>query len=140
MFQSSLSSENTSPRRFRFGFLVIAALMAGQLAGCANTGANYRPVVDTHGKDMSKYDSDLNECQRYALEVSGAGERAVAGALIGAALGAVLAAAAGGGYSRNRNAGVGAVVGAAGAAGQGETDQRTIIRRCMAGRGYNVLL
>lgn len=119
------------------GFALILAL----LAGCANTGANYRPIVDTKGvTDSSKYEADLRECQAFATQTTGAGERAVAGALAGAALGALLAAAAGSRYSRNQHAGVGAVAGAAAGAGQGETDQRTIIRRCMDGRGYNVLM
>lgn len=119
------------------GFTVLLAF----LTGCANTGASYRPIVDTKGvADMSRYESDLRECQQFATQTSGAGESAAAGALAGAALGALLAAAAGSRYSRNQHAGVGAVAGAAAGAGQGETDQRTIIRRCMAGRGYNVLM
>lgn len=119
------------------GLLLLSAI----LVGCANTGANYRPIVDTKGVvDMSRYESDLHECQQFATQTTGAGERAAAGALAGAVLGALLAAAAGSRYSRNQHAGVGAVAGAAAGAGQGETDQRTIIRRCMAGRGYNVLM
>jgi hypothetical protein len=35
--------------------------------------------------------------------------------------------------------GVGAVSGAAGAAGRAEGDQRDVIRKCLAGRGYNPL-
>jgi hypothetical protein len=31
------------------------------------------------------------------------------------------------------------VTGAAGAAGQGENNQRNVIRRCLSGRGYKVL-
>lgn len=117
------------------------AVLLSVLAGCANTGANYRPIVDTKGiGDMTRYESDLRECQLFATQTAGAGEGAMAGALAGAALGALLAAAAGSRYSRNQHAGVGAVAGAAAGAGQGETDQRTIIRRCMAGRGYNVLM
>ncbi len=122
-------------------FSLAALLVAAQLAGCANTGANYRPIVDTKDvTDMSKFEADLLDCQNYARQSTGAGDQAVAGALAGAALGALLAAAAGSRYSRNQHAGVGAVAGAAAGAGQGETDQRSIIRRCLAGRGYTVLL
>jgi outer membrane lipoprotein SlyB len=118
---------------------VTAALLVSLTAGCANTGANYRPVVDTKGVDLNRYEADLVECQQYANQTAGAGESAAAGAAAGAVFGALLAAAAGGGTSRKSTAGVGAVTGAAGAAGQGENNQRNVIRRCLSGRGYKVL-
>lgn len=134
-------SSATVPSHRKTGRLVSVMVVLATLVGCANTGANYRPIVDTKGVvDMSKYEVDLRECQQFATQTTGAGERAMAGAIAGAALGALLAAAAGSRYSRNQHAGVGAVAGAAAGAGQGENDQRTIIRRCMAGRGYNVLM
>jgi outer membrane lipoprotein SlyB len=81
----------------------------------------------------------LRECQGYATQTAGAGESAAVGALAGAILGGVLAAAAGKNYSRTSTARVGAVTGAVGAGTQGEADQRNIIRRCLTGRGYKVL-
>jgi outer membrane lipoprotein SlyB len=118
-----------------------AVAIALALAGCAthNTGANYRPVIDKKGIDQTQLDTDLQECQRYATEVANAAEQAATGAVAGALFGAVLAAAAGGGYSRSQHAAVGGVTGAAAGAVSGERDQRNIIRRCMSGRGYNVL-
>lgn len=116
---------------------VICLYVASMLSGCA--GANYRPIVDTKGVDSAKYEVDLRECQSYATQTAGAGETAAAGAVIGALLGAALAAAAGGGYSRDNSAKVGALSGAVGAGAEGEKSQRDIIRRCMSGRGYNVL-
>ncbi len=111
------------------------------LSGCASTGAgiNYRPIIDTRGVDFNKYEKDLGDCQTYAAQTAGAAESAAAGAVAGAALGAVLAAAAGSRYSRSSTARVGAVSGAVGAAAEGEQNQRNIIRRCLAGRGYSVL-
>jgi hypothetical protein len=53
--------------------------------------------------------------------------------------GAVLAGAAGKNYSRSSSARVGAVSGAVGAGLEGERNQKTIINRCLAGRGYKVL-
>lgn len=110
------------------------------LSGCANQkyGAKWEPLVDLRTPDQqSRYPSDLRECQAYAEKVMSAGQAAVAGALLGALLGAALGAAAG---VRQRDvAGVGAVSGAAGAAGGAETNQRAIITRCLFGRGYNVL-
>lgn len=124
----------------RFTNVVIAAAIASLLSGCATTsGANYRPIIDTRSVDFNRYESDLRDCQSYATQTAGAAESAAAGALAGALLGGVLAAAAGKNYSRSSSARVGAVTGAVGAGAQGETDQRNIIRRCLAGRGYNVL-
>jgi hypothetical protein len=109
--------------------------------GCANTGANYRPLIDTRGGavDLNKYEVDLRECQQYATQVGGAADKAAAGAVVGALFGAVLAAAAGGNYDRGATARVGAVTGMAGGAVQGDRDQKSVIQRCLAGRGYSVL-
>lgn len=111
------------------------------VTGCAtrSTGENYRPLVDTKGADMAQYETDLRECQQYAAQVAGAAEQAAVGALAGAIFGTLLAAAAGRGYSRNQHAAVGAVAGAAGGAVAGERDQRSVINRCLSGRGYRVL-
>lgn len=119
--------------------IAIAVCLA--LAACASRpmGENYRPVIDTKGVDAARLENDLRECQAYAATVAGAAEQAMAGAVAGALLGTLLAAAAGGGYSRNQHAAVGAVAGMSGGAVAGERDQRDVIRRCMAGRGYNVL-
>lgn len=120
-------------------YATLAAFLTLSVGGCANTGANYRPIVDNKGVDLNRYESDLRECQSYATQTASAGESAAAGAAAGAILGAVLAAAAGRGYSRSSTAGVGAVSGAVGAGAEGERNQRNIINRCLAGRGYRVL-
>lgn len=125
-----------------FGAKITATFLAITLvAGCATTGSgsNYRPIVDSKGIDFNKYESDLKDCQNYATQTMGAGESAAVGALAGAALGAALAAAGGRGYDKRASARMGAVAGGVGAGAQGETDQRNIIRRCLAGRGYRVL-
>lgn len=124
----------------KFSTTIVTVCITSFLAGCAATsGANYRPIIDTRNVDFNRYESDLRDCQSFATQTAGAGESAAAGALAGALLGGVLAAAAGKNYSRSSTARVGAVTGAVGAGAQGETDQRNIIRRCLAGRGYNVL-
>lgn len=117
--------------------LVASAL----LAGCASgpTGANYRPLVDTRGSTSQNYEADLVDCQGYATQRAGAGQRAVAGAVAGALLGVALAAIGGAKGFRNELAGIGALTGGLQGAGQGEGTQRDIIRRCLANRGYSVL-
>ena len=109
------------------------------LAGCATApgGADYRPMVDT-GHRIGDYNADLAECQQYAQRAAGAGDGAVAGAVGGAIVMGVLSAILGGG-GHGRWAAVGALSGAASGAAAGETNQRDVIRRCMANRGYSVL-
>lgn len=121
------------------GLVVFA--VAVSMVGCAThqMGANYRPIIDSKGVDFNKFESDLKECQQYAHQTASAAQSAAAGAIAGALIGAALAAAAGSNYDRNASARVGAVSGALGAGAEGETNQRTIIRRCLSGRGYSVL-
>lgn len=129
-------------RRSLIGVTVLA-----MLAGCATPpegagrgyGAEYTPVIDMRGVDAEKYDDDLGDCRAYAAQIDPAG-RAAAGAIAGALAGALLSAAAGGhGYYNRQNAGLGAVLGAGTAGADGLRDAKTIIMRCMIGRGYNVL-
>ena len=118
----------------------VAISIMALLSGCAaTTGANYRPIIDSKGIDFNRYEADLRECQSYATQTASAAQSAAAGAVAGAVLGAAIAAAAGSRYDRSSTARVGAVTGAVGAGVEGERNQRTIINRCLAGRGYKVL-
>jgi hypothetical protein len=102
------------------------------LLGCAaQPEAQYRPIVDMKGRDVAQYEQSLRDCQSYSAQAAGAGEQATA-----SAAGAV---AAGGGYSRNRSTLVGGLLGGVSGAAKGETDQRNVIRICLANRGYSVL-
>lgn len=118
---------------------IAATAAIALLAGCATApgGANYAPMVDT-GQRIGDYNADLAGCQQYAQRAAGAGEGAAAGAVGGAIVMGVLSAILGGG-GHGRWAAVGALSGAASGAAAGETNQRDVIRRCMAGRGYSVL-
>ena len=126
-------------RTNRLFYLLVYTMVIFSLAGCATTGANYRPIVDTKNIDFNKYESDLRDCQSFATQTASAGQSAAAGAVAGAVLGAALAAAAGSRYDRTSTARVGALSGAVGAGAEGERNQRNIINRCLAGRGYSVL-
>ena len=108
-------------------------LIISLLAGCAGSGANYVPVVDRPGPD---FHVDLKECQEHAEREMGAAGAGAVGAVLGALVGA--AVGRGSGYSGSLTR-FGAGAGAAGFAGQADLNQRTIIVRCMAGRGYSVL-
>lgn len=117
---------------------VVATLSALMLlVACA--GANYRPMIDTQGVNMTKFEADLKDCQQYAQGVAGAGTQAAIGAGVGFLLGTLLAAAAGRNYDRDATARVGAVSGAVAGGAHGETSQNDVVKRCVAGRGYKVL-
>lgn len=119
--------------------LVAAAAALGLLAGCATRGTAYVPIIDKHdlgSAGLIRYEKDLEECQAYARQADSAAATAIAGAIAGALLGAALAPR---GY-RNDLAAHGAVLGTAAGAGQGVVTQETIIKRCLTGRGYRVLM
>lgn len=98
--------------------------------------AGYQPVVDMKGVDQAKYQQDLAECQSYAKEVN-VTKQAAAGAVIGGGLQAAVSAVLGG--NAERSAAAGAILGAAGGAGEGAKGQTDVIRNCLRGRGYSVL-
>lgn len=120
---------------------VSAIMIATLVAGCATRGfgEQYRPIVDMQGKDTNQFEVDLRQCQSYASQATGAGTSAAGGALAGGLMGAVLSRAGGSDYNWQGAARVGTVAGAATGAIQGESNQRNIIRKCLAGRGYSVL-
>lgn len=122
------------PRTIIFGLILLILT-----AGCST----YRPIVDMQGKDQGRYETDLSECQAYARQVSPAASALLGGA-IGAGAGAILGAIVGSYFGQaGEFAGMGASVGGASGgmsgAAEGARSQKDVIRRCMAGRGYNVL-
>ena len=129
---SLIGSTATRSKRCGGKRVVLAGLAACILAGCAN-----QPIIDRKGVDPVAYQRDLNECERYAEQVSvaqKAGAGAVAGAAIGTAIGAIL-----GGVGTGEGAAVGAVQGAATGSGRGVRERRQVIRNCLRNRGYSVL-
>lgn len=111
---------------------VVALTLSFFIASCAN----YSPIVDSKGVDMSNYETDLSQCQQYAEQVSTGGDTAT-GAGVGAALGWALSAVSGG--DNKVGASVGAVSGGAAGLGRSAASQKEIIIRCLQGRGYKVL-
>ena len=119
---------------------IISLFLLATLAGCSNTGSNFSPIIDKKGIDEAKYQQDLIECQSLSTEAQGAGKdgakKAAGGVAVGALLGLV-----GGGNSTNiaQAAGIGGVLGGASGMYSGNAEKETIIKRCLAGRGYRVL-
>ena len=117
--------------------LSIAALGAASLlSGCAVE--QYRPLVDS-GVSRGSYEADLADCQQLAAQRPAA-QQTAGGAAVGAVLGGLLAAAVGlRGNDVARVAAWGAANGGLQGAAVGSAQQRDIVDRCMAGRGYNVV-
>ena len=114
---------------------VAALAIVLAISGCATRGSNYSPMVDLQGKDQGEYYQNLYDCRKFAEGAVGPAGGAAGGAVVGGLLMALLAPS---GYKNNWAASGAVVGGAAGAVGAGE-NQETIIKRCLAGRGYSVL-
>jgi outer membrane lipoprotein SlyB len=105
------------------------------VAGCTTTN---EIIIDQKGVDMSAYQNDLAECQSYASGVK-TGEKAAKGAASGAVVGGLIGAITGGSSGAAQGAGVGAVGGGARGAMEGEETEVQVVKRCLSGRGYQVL-
>lgn len=99
-----------------------------------------RPIVDLKGKDQATYENDLQQCQSYATQQSGAATTGANAAAGGTVLGAALGLVAGGNRTGiAQTAGVGGVIGGAGGMFEGNKAQENVVKQCLRGRGYNVL-
>ena len=115
--------------------IVVLAIALPVFAGCSTLN---RPLVDTKGVDQNKLAVDMRECQEYAKQVPGTGTGAAAGAGVGYALGYIIGRVAGV-RDPSRIARSTAVMGTASGAAGGAVSERSVVQRCLAGRGYNVL-
>ncbi len=84
-------------------------------------------MVDKQGIDEAQYQQDLTDC------------RAVDGSAGGAVISGILGAIFGNSGTAGRMAGGGAVIGAAGKAGDAEQEKSQVVKNCVRGRGYRVL-
>lgn len=105
------------------------------LAGITGCSAHPDPIIDQRGVNMQMYGADLEECESYAEPIS-VGKGAAKGAAGGAAVGAATGVIGGDIYS---GAGYGAIYGATRYGNDADREKRTVVKRCLAGRGYRVL-
>lgn len=117
--------------------LFTTLILTAVLAGCATSGAEWVPIVDLRTGQSGNFSNDLASCQGFARQTANAAQGAATGAIAGAVFGALLGAAFG--VNPGEMAKFGAISGAVNVAGRAEESQRTIISRCLAGRGYSVL-
>lgn len=114
-----------------------SVMMVALLSGCANTAADYEPLVDGP-KDARFYD-DLAECKALAEQREYLNGDTKSEAVLGAGLGALAGALDGGGTDILGGAIVGGAVGAGGRAWETREERKGIVIQCMAGRGHNVV-
>ncbi|MEO9779311.1 MAG: glycine zipper family protein [Sedimentitalea sp.] len=105
---------------------------------CANSGANYTPVID--GPKGPNYEADLAACQQLAAS-GGVVDGQVAGSTAaGAGIGAASTVIWNGNSDNlGEAAAVGAIAGLASGIARQNNSRENIVRNCMAGRGYRVL-
>lgn len=112
-----------------------AGAVAMLLSGCADSGADYTPILD--GPATAAYPQDLAACQALARDQRQFDQETVAAAVLGAGAGAVI------GEVEGDDALGGAVAGAlAGGIASGvDTGERrqAIVVECLRGRGHRVV-
>lgn len=112
---------------------ILSAFGVVLVAGCADSGANYRPILD--GSPTPAYEADLAACR--ALSSEQFGKETLGATVLGAGVGAAL------GKADNGDALGGAVAGAltGGVAGAVDVNERreAIVVECMRGRGHRVV-
>jgi len=102
------------------------------LGGCA---AHPDPIIDMRGVNESAMELDWDECEGYSEQVivaKGTAKGAAGGAVSGAATGAISGHV-------GQGAGYGAIWGATRSTIDGDRDKQRVFKRCMRGRGYQVL-
>lgn len=116
---------------------IILALTAMPLvAACADSGANYQPILD--GPVTAAYQTDLAACQTLARNQNQMDQETLGAAVLGAGAGALL-----GEVDDDGDVLGGAVVGAlaGGAASAVDVSERreAIVVECLRGRGHRVV-
>lgn len=119
----------------RLIFATIAVATLAWLAGCA---AHPDPIIDMKGVDRQQFEQDWAECEVYSEEVNVA-KGAAKGAGLGAAIGAAAGAIGGDSDDVAEGAAYGGLYGGTGSGLDAKREKEYVFKRCMAGRGYNVL-
>lgn len=117
----------------KYRSLVVASVLA--VTACTTTD---EIIIDERGVDMNAYHQDLADCRRYGDQVK-TQEKAAKGAASGAVVGGLTGAIFGGASGAAQGAGVGAVGGGVTGANEGEQTEVQVVKRCLAGRGYQLL-
>lgn len=113
--------------------LCLLPLIAG---ACADSGANYRPILD--GAPTPAFQSDLAACQSLARNQRQFDQETAGAAVLGAGAGAVLGAADDDGDAVG-GAIAGALAGGVASAVSAGERREAIVIECLRGRGHRVV-
>ena len=105
------------------------------MTACADSGANYQPILD--GTPTLAYRADLDACQALARNQRQFDEDTVAATVIGAGVGAVLGEADSGDALEGAIAG--ALAGGVSSAVGASEKREAIVIECLRGRGHRVV-
>ncbi|WP_417812574.1 hypothetical protein [Thalassospira alkalitolerans] len=115
--------------------LTLCAFGLAFVTACADSGANYQPILD--GVPTAAYKTDLAECQALARNQKQFDQETMGAAVLGAGAGAAL------GEVDNGDALGGAIAGAlaGGVASAVDVNERrkAIVIECLQGRGHRVV-
>ncbi len=113
-----------------------SALLPALLAACADSGANYTPILD--GAATPAFQSDLAACQSLARNQRQLDQETMGAAVLGAGAGALLGAASGDSDAVGGAIGGALAGGVAGAVNASER-REAIVVECLRGRGHRVV-
>ena len=133
----------TMPKLDEKNYVMLLCLLL--VSGCVATKSGSifdltasEPIIDTKGVNMAQYEVDLEECSSFSEDIS-TGKSIAKGAATGAAVGAIIEAITDDSQSRRDALEVGAVSGGTQSGIRAVREKEQIIRRCLRGRGYQVL-
>ena len=114
--------------------IVVPAVLA--VAACADSGANYQPILD--GQPTAAFQSDLAACRSLARNQRQFDQETLGAAVLGAGTGAVLGEVDDEGDALG-GAIVGALAGSAAGAVNASERREAIVVECLRGRGHAVV-
>ena len=118
--------------------LLLASGCVATKSGSIFDMTSSEPIIDTKGVNMAQYEVDLEECSSFSEDIS-TGKSIAKGTATGAAVGAIIEAITDDSKSRRDALEVGAVSGGTQSGIRAVREKEQIIRRCLRGRGYQVL-
>lgn len=116
---------------------IVAAATTISLCACANTGADYSPIID--GPTGITYSQDLAECRALARQRSYTNDDVKSDALLGAGIGALA-----GGIDDGVDGAIGGLIlgglfGGGGRAWETQEERKAVVVNCLSLRGHRVV-
>jgi len=115
--------------------ILLTCTAATLLCACADSGANYTPILD--GPATPAYQTDLGACQGLARDQKQFDQETMAATVLGAGVGAALGEADSG--DPLGGAVAGALVGGVSVGVENGERREAIVVQCLRGRGHRVV-